>query len=178
MLLWLLVLVLLLRGLAGVLSPRQVPAAAPVPKAAAPIWPDDAARAFAADFTRAYLTVSPSDPEASARAVQDFVSPELVSSIAPQLAEHAKAQSVSSVTVADVARFDDVHALVTVAATVNGSARFVTVPVARDEHGGLAVSDLPSFAAPPARATVTARATEAVPAAERAAIEDVTSRYL
>jgi hypothetical protein len=178
MLLWLLVLVLLLRGLAGVLSPREVPAASPVPKAASPVWPDDAARAFAADFARAYLSFTPSDPEASAKAIQAFVSPELASSISPQTAEHAKAQSVSSVSVARITRLDDEQALVTVAAAVNGSTRYLTVPVARDAHGGLVVSELPSFTAPPARATVAAAATEAVPAAERAAIEDVTSRYL
>jgi hypothetical protein len=178
MLLWLLVLVLLLRGLAGVLSPREVPAAAPAPKAASPVWPDDAARAFAADFTRAYFTYSPSDPDASARAVQAFVAPELAGSVAPQFSEHAKAQSVGSVTVGRIARLDDRDALVTVAAAVNGSTRYLTVPVARDEHGGLVVSDLPSFAAAPARAAVDAPVTDAVAASERAGIEDVVSRFL
>jgi hypothetical protein len=178
MLLWLLVLVLLLRGLAGVLSPREVPAASPVPKAASPAWPDDAARAFAADFARAYLSFSPSDPDASVRAVQAFVAPEVTSAVAPQFSERAKAQSVGSVTVARTVRLDGSDALVTVAAAVDGATRYLTVPVARGEHGGLVVSDLPSFAAPPARATVSTPVSEAVPAAERAGIEDVVSRFL
>ena len=71
--LWLLVLVLLLRGLASVMEPREPAAAAAAPKPAAAAWPDDGARAFAADFARAYLTYSPKDPEASATAVRAFV---------------------------------------------------------------------------------------------------------
>ena len=59
--------------------------------------------------------------------------------------------SVGSVSVARVARLDDSHALVTVAAAATGGTRYLTVPVARDARGGLVVSDLPSFAAPPAR---------------------------
>src|SRR4051812_50225444 len=89
MLLWLLVLVLLLRGLAGVVVPREAAPTAPVVKASPMVWPDDAARAFAADFARAYLGFS-GDPEASARAVHAFVSPELASSVAPQFADHAR----------------------------------------------------------------------------------------
>ena len=52
-------------------------------------------------------------------------------------------------TVARTARLDARHALVTVAATVEGApaTRYLTVPVARDDAGGLVVSDLPSFAA-------------------------------
>ena len=49
---------------------------------------------------------------------------------------------------------DDSHALVTVAAAATGGTQYLTVPVARDARGGLVVSDLPSLAAPPARASV------------------------
>src|SRR5262245_38719866 len=63
--LWGLVVILLLRGVAGVLAqdtgaPSTQPAARPAPAAA---WPDDAARSFAADFARAYLSWSPEHPE-------------------------------------------------------------------------------------------------------------------
>ena len=70
-------------------------------------------------------------------------------------------------------RVDDAHALVTVAAAATGGTRYLTVPVARDARGGLVVSDLPSLAAPPARASVAAASLESVPARERGAIEDV-----
>jgi hypothetical protein len=73
---------------------------------------------------------------------------------------------------------DGSHVLVTVAAAVDGASEYLTVPVARDGRGGLVVSDLPSFAAPPARAVVEDPVTEAVPAGEQAAIQDVVSRYL
>src|SRR4051812_35960680 len=106
MLLWLLVLVLLVGGVAGVLSPREPVPATRVVTQAAPTWPDDVTRAFAADFVRAYLFYSPDDPEASARAVQAFVGPELASSIAPQYGERAQRQSVGAVIVANAARVD------------------------------------------------------------------------
>src|SRR3954469_8999681 len=60
--LWLLVAVLLVRGAADLLG-RSTPAAAvraaPVAPAA---WPGDEAKAFAADFARAYLSYSPNSP--------------------------------------------------------------------------------------------------------------------
>lgn len=111
MVLWLLVVVLLLRGLASVATPREVPPPAPVPKAASPAWPDDAARAFAADFARAYLSYDPSDPAASISAVQPFVASGFAGSMAPQFGEKAPRQAVSSVTVARTASLDSSHAL-------------------------------------------------------------------
>src|SRR4051812_9017755 len=177
MLLWLLVLVLFLRGLANVLSP---PERAPVTRVVTPAaaWPDDAARAFAADFARAYLSYSPKDPEGSARAVQVFVGPELASSIAPQYGEDAERQSVGAVSVAGSAPVDTRQALVTVAAATSAGTRYLTVPVATDGHGGLVVSGLPSFAAGPARAVINPATSEPIPAAERPAIQDVTTRFL
>jgi hypothetical protein len=52
------------------------------------------------------------------------------------------------------------------------------VPVARDDAGGLVVSDLPSFAAAPGRASLEPSATEPLPASERAAITPVVTRFL
>ena len=124
--LWLLVLVLLLRGLASVMEPREPAAAvAAAPKPAVAAWPDDGVRAFAADFARAYLTYSPSDPEASADAVRAFVAPELASSVVPEYGEDAPRRAVGSVSVARVARVDDSHALVTVAAAATGGTRYL-----------------------------------------------------
>jgi hypothetical protein len=168
-LLWLLVLVLLLRGVASALEPRRAIVAAPMVRATAP-WPDDGARA--------YLTFDPKAPEASAAAVRAFVTPELGSSVAPEYGETAPRRAVGSVSVARVARVDDAHALVTVAAAATGGTHYLTVPVARDSRGGLVVSDLPSLVAPPARASVPIVAAESLPAGERAPVEDVVSRFL
>ena len=165
--LWLLVLVLLLRGLASVMEPREPAAVVSASKPAVAAWPDDGVRAFAADFARAYLTYSPQDPEASADAVRAFVAPELASSVVPEYGEDAPRRAVGSVSVARVQRIDDSRALVTVAAAATGGTRYLAVPVARDAHGGLVVSDLPSLAAPPALGVGAAAATESLPAGER-----------
>jgi hypothetical protein len=178
--LWMLVVVLLLRGVASVLEPREPATVVEAPRAAATAWPDDDARAFAADFARAYLSYSPKRPDVSARAVQAFASPELASSIAPEYDERAPRQEVKAVTVARVVTLDSRHALVTVAATVEGApaTRYLTVPVARDAAGGLVVSDLPSFAAAPARAALEQPTTDPLPLSERSAVEGVVSRFL
>jgi hypothetical protein len=179
-LLWLLVVVLLLRGLAGLVQPRDRGRVVQAPRAASIAWPDDEARAFAAEFARAYLSFRPRNVDQSARAVQAFAAPELASSIVPEYAGDAERRTVVSVVVARSVALDARHALVTVAVVVDGApaARYLTVPVARDVTGGLAVSDLPSFAAAPARASVDPDAAESLPMSERAAIEPAVSRFL
>lgn len=65
--LWLAVLFVVLRGVAGIVAtPPQVTSA----RRAAPalVWPDDAARAFAAEFAAAYLRVDPAEDAAASRA--------------------------------------------------------------------------------------------------------------
>ena len=59
--LWLFVLVLLVRGLTGIVGSRPVPPVR-VERLVPAAWPDDEARAFGAAFARAYFTVSPRDP--------------------------------------------------------------------------------------------------------------------
>lgn len=171
-LLWLLVFVVLARGLASLLATDR--AASPTvvrPLAhATATWPDEEARAFAADFARAYLTA----PEPS---LERFVTPDLASSIAAEFAPHAR-QDVGAVSVARVAPLGPAQALITVAAAVGGDTRYLAVPVARDARGGLAVTDLPSLVGPPPRAVVEAPSYDPVDADERPAIEDVLKRFL
>jgi hypothetical protein len=111
--LWLLVVVLLLRGLASLFgSDTPAPASLKPAATAVAVWPDDEARAFASDFARAYLGYSsPTD-------LDRFVSPQLVGSIEPDVARDAKSASIASVSVARTAKLDSSHALVTVAAAV------------------------------------------------------------
>ena len=170
MVLWLVVAVLLLRGLASSFSTDPAPAvvqSAPKPVA---VWPDDEARAFAADFARAYLT-APAVP------LDRFAAPDLAASIAPSYADDDR-QSVGFASVARTAKLDDTHALVTVAAAVGDDTRYLAVPVARDAHGGVVVSDPPSFVAPPAHGLIETPTYEPVASNERAGIEDVTTRFL
>lgn len=172
--LWLLILVLLLRGVAGVLDAPRARVVVRTVRAVPAVWPSDDARAFAVGFARAYLS-SPT----SASSLQTFVGPDLVSTVAPQGGK-GTAQSVTAATVARTAVVDGQHALITVAAVVSGKAvttRYLTVPVARDGSGGMVVDDLPSFAAPPARAQPPEVDTQPLPANEAGPIGDVLTHF-
>jgi hypothetical protein len=171
-LLWLLVIVLLLRGLASLLATdRQASPAVVKPLAhSAPTWPDEEARAFAADFARAYLTA----PEPS---LDRYVTPDLAPVIGADFAAHTR-QDVGAVSVARVAPLGPSQALITVAAAVGGDTRYLAGPVARDDAGGLVVTDLPSVVGPPPRAVVQAPSYDPVDPNEQPAIEDVLKRFL
>jgi hypothetical protein len=183
LLLWLAVGVVLLRGVAGTFTTAQ-PARVPhvSSRAAAAVWPDDPAKAFAVEFATAYLTHSPTDdPGAYTTALEAFASPELVAQLAPRFDEQEPREAVRSAAVAGLIRLDGRHALVTVAAALSGPPmlqRLVTVPIARDDRGGLVVYDLPSFASAPPRAAVTAPDLEPLFSNERAAIVDVLEPFL
>jgi Conjugative transposon protein TcpC len=178
--LWSVVVLLLLRGAADLLAVEPTAPATPAPRAAAVTWPDDEARAFAVEFARAYLSWSPRRPSEYERGLQGFVSPELATSLVPELAGRGPDQTVQAATVARTATVDAQRALVTVAATVDAArlaTRYLTVPVARDGQGGLVVYDLPSLAAPPARGDVSVPEVEPLRGVDRAAIEDVLTRF-
>jgi hypothetical protein len=178
--LWCVLALLLVRGASDVLAGDKPAASAPTSRAAAASWPDDEARAFAADFARAYLSYSPRHANRYARAVLPFVSADVAGSIVPRFAQRDSRQIVQSAVVARTARMGDGRALVTVAATVAGrgvSTRYLTVPVARDASGGLTVYDLPSFSAPPARGRVQPTELEPLSSAEGAEVQDVLARF-
>jgi hypothetical protein len=165
--LWCALAILLIRGASDVLAaPEPAPGERDV-RAPPAAWPDDEARAFAVEFARAYLSWSPR--------VTGFVPSELAAAITPEHGSRAERPSVRGATVARTARVDSRHALLTVA---TDDARYLTVPVARDAAGGLVVYDLPSLATPPARAQPSPLAVEPLPAADRAAIEDVVEPFL
>jgi hypothetical protein len=179
-LLWTVVALLLIRGASDLLAVEE-----PVPGTegsgrAATAWPDDEARAFALDFAHAYLSWSPEAPGSYSRGLEPFTTPDLRAVIVPEFGPRQPGQVVQTASVARVASVDERHALITVAATVASrgvTTRYLTVPIARDEHDGLVVSDLPSFSAPPARAQLPSPALEPLTGAERAKIERVLRRF-
>jgi hypothetical protein len=178
--LWSLVALLLLRGAGDVLAGGAPAPVVHASRAAAVSWPDDRARAFAVDFTRAYLSYSPTYPERYARGLLPFVSPDVADSIVPRFAQRRSRQVVQNAVVGGIARVDERRALVTVAATLvshSVTTRYLTVPVARDARGGLTVDDLPSFAAPPEHGQLRSPDTSPLPGAARAEIEDVLTRF-
>jgi hypothetical protein len=184
-LLWLAVLLVLIRGLDGIANARH--GASRVPSVSgqttAEAWPDDAARAFAVQFATAYVTHAPgADPAAYARRVDGFASAELADQLAPAFDRGAPAQAVQAAIVAGIVRLDGRRALITVAATLTTGggqgARWLTVPIARDDRGGLVVYDLPSFAAGPARAAGGPVQGDPLFGPDSGAITDVVNRFL
>ncbi|MDA0160644.1 conjugal transfer protein [Solirubrobacter ginsenosidimutans] len=175
--LWLLVLVLLVRGVAQMFA-REPVAVVPVTRAVPAAWPDDEARAFGAAFVRAYFTASPREPGAQASALARFVSPELAESIAPEVGERSRGESVTAVTFARAARVGRRQALLTFAVAVGDGTRYVTVPVARDVRGGLVVDELPSFAAPPRVASVPESSAAPISGVERDQLGAIVERFL
>jgi Conjugative transposon protein TcpC len=180
--LWLAVAVVLIRGIAGTFATeRRSTAPSPIRTAAAPGWPDDAARAFAVEFATAYLSHSPNeDAGAYVTRLEAFAAPELVAQLVPRFDGRAPREAVRSATVAGVVRLDRGRALVTVSTVLAGpvTRRLVTVPIARDARGGLVVDDLPSFTSAPPRASGTAPNLEPLLGTERTAIVDVLTPFM
>jgi hypothetical protein len=178
--LWGVLALLLVRGATDVLSTSK--AATPTAQVrAAAAGPDDEARAFAVEFTRAYLSYSPRHPERYARGLLPFVSPQVTSSVVPRFAHRGSRQVVQNAVVARAVSVGNGRALITVAASVVGRAvttRYLTVPVARDARGGLVVSDLPAFSAPPARGQVQRLDPAPLAGPDAAAMQDVLTRFL
>jgi hypothetical protein len=178
--LWCVVAILLLRGASDVMAVQEPAPVKREPQTVATAWPDDAARAFAVGFARAYLSYEPERPGGYARALERFVAPELAASVVPQFEPDGPGQVVRDAIVARVARVDDGHALITVAVTLEAervSTRYLTVPVARDAGGGLVVSDLPSFAPPPQLGRDSMPELEPLTGAARVEAEDVLTRF-
>jgi hypothetical protein len=143
--LWLAVAVVLVRGMAAIVAGPE-PADRRVPAAERGGVSDDEARAFAVRFVHAYL--APSSRGQITRFLADGLS-DRVATVPPR----SPGASVASTTVAREVSLGGSRALITVAAlTSDGTSRYLTVPVERDRHGGLAVSALPSFSPPPPRA--------------------------
>jgi Conjugative transposon protein TcpC len=178
--LWALLALLLARGAADVLADEPSGTASdrrPVRSAA--VWPDEQARAFAAGFARAYLSYSPRRRQRYVRGLGRFMAAELVAGAVPEFVGRGGDQLVEQAVPARSARVDADRAVITVAVGLAGSpgVRYLAVPVARDDHGGLVVADLPSFVAAPAAARPEWEESEPLTGSERAELEDVLARF-
>lgn len=179
--LWLAVLVVLLRGVAGLFSPQSRPASARVARPV-PAWPDEPARAHASEFAATYLTVDSHRLVEQRVMLAELATPEVLEALLPTLDGNVLRQVVASTTVERAFALDPEHALVTVAARVTGSKGSRTlrlvVPVARDKRGGLVVNDLPSLAPAPRQAKAGSPAGDSLLGDDRDAIEEVLTRFL
>ena len=116
--LWLVVAVLLARGVASVAARDDRPAGPRTVRAAVE-WPDEAARAWAVEFAAAYLTLDPRDPLGRRELLANVATPDVVEAGAVVDAG-SRRQTVVSATVERATRVDERRALVTVAARMSG----------------------------------------------------------
>lgn len=157
--LWLFVVIVVARGIGAIFSgdPERLTGAQAGGSTVAQAFPDDEARAYAVQFTRAFLTFTPMHPDYHELSVRAFLATQLRESAALELPERGPSQTVTAATVARVKALSRGRALVTVAATVVNktvTTRYLTVPVARDSAGGLVVYDYPAFSSPPPTGSV------------------------
>ena len=126
---------------------------------AAQSFPDDRARAFAATFATALLTYNPASTDIRTTDLQAMVGPRI--DVGQMLSPPAKATQQVTGTQPYVdprARLDAHHARIVVAVTTMhnevAGTDYWSIPVARDNDGGLAVYDYPAPTSPPAHANV------------------------
>lgn len=178
--LWLAIGVVLIRGLVSIFGGDAADARRPEAGAAARAFPDAEAQAFAVSFARSYLSFVPGRQEWVAPALRPYLAPRLREDGGLKVPEAGPPQIVEQATVARTEALDSRRALVTVATTVSSdvvTTRYLTVPVARDANGGLAVVDYPSFSPPPARANVEDAPVQPLDAAEQKRIEALLERF-
>lgn len=149
--LWAAVAVVLARGVGDMLADPQPTTPRAAVRASVAQFPDGEARAFAVAFARSYLTVDPDRDGQRAERLSSLVSESLSNQVAPVVSPRGPGAAVADATVAREVHLGESRALITVAVFMrDGRTRYLTVPVARDERGGLVVYDLPALSAPPA----------------------------
>lgn len=169
-LLWVAVAVVAIRGVGAIVAGPEQPSR----DGGAMLgerFPDREAGAFAVRFAAAYLG---GDEQAAASFLADGLSDR-----ATIVSRRGPGASVAWATVAREDRLGGSRALVTVAALLDdGTSRYVTVPVARDRRGGLAVSGLPSFSPPPPRAALDGEDVEPLTGPGAKPIGELAERFL
>jgi hypothetical protein len=122
----------------------------PAPAARQPAPADRAAEAYAALFTRRYLTWSAAEPQASTQALEPFLGSGLEADAGLQLPASGE-QRVEWAEVVQARTAAPGEQIYTVAAQTDTSGLvYLTVPVARTPAGGLALAGYPAFVGAPA----------------------------
>lgn len=177
--LWVLLVVVLVRGVGDILSGSARPPGAPWGVAARRSFPGSEAAAFAVGFARAYLTWRPGEPERHARAVGDFLASGLRDRAAALLPRRGPGERVAQATVARESNLGGARALVTVVCFLaDGNTRYLTVPVARDPGGRVVVFDLPALSAPTPIADAAAAEPQPLTGEQAGSMSDVVRRFL
>jgi hypothetical protein len=170
-LLWVCVALVFMRGVSDLV--RAAPSDQARPRWSKHRFPGDEARAFAVAFTRSYLTVP------QPKAVDQFFADGLRDGATLIVSPRSPGVQVTQATVAREVSLGGSRALFTVAAFTNdGRVSYLTVPVAVDDRGGLAVDDLPAFAAPPRSGAVPAQAPDVLAGEDERALGALVRRFL
>lgn len=177
--LWAFVLLVFSRGLAELVKGPQRGQLPVTSQLRAAAFPNGEARAFAASFARAYLSILPGRERRRELALAPFFADGVGERAMIRAPFHGPSVSVSQATVAREVELGAGRALVTVAASMSdGRTVFLSVPVVRDEHGGLAVFDLPAFSAPPTPGRIVGEEPVPLTDGDAEAIGDVVRRFL
>ena len=141
-------------------------------------FPNPGAVAFAVSFARVYLAHEPGESQAAHMArLRTFLTADLAAG-ADSFVQGGRAFQVLQTSAAGTAALDPRHAQITVRVDAVGSAtRYLTVPVATDANGGLAVFAQPSFSPLPPLAETGGEPVQTIDPQVQAQLEDLLGRF-
>lgn len=142
-----LALVLSMAGLRAIISPAR---ATVISRPSASPTVDQGVEGFAQAFTSAYLTWNATNPAQHESSLEPFLSSGLDANAGMQ--PGSASESVEWTYVVDE-QTDGDQTLVTVGAQTTGGLIYLSVPVARDDHGFMFISAYPALVGPPASDT-------------------------
>ncbi|MGH2742426.1 MAG: conjugal transfer protein [Thermoleophilaceae bacterium] len=177
--LWVLLVLVLARGLGDIVSDAED--GPPAPVTAGSEFPGDPERAFAVRVARVYMTWQAGGGERAAREFDALLAPALRERFERGLPVRGPGQAVIEATVASSEVVSPDRAVVTVACAFAGEravTRFVAVPVARDGAGGLIAYDLPALVAGPPAGAVDIEEPAPISGTEAGQIDRLARRFL
>lgn len=149
----------------------------------APTWPDNAARDLAIRFTRDYWTRDPEHPDRYDNALGAHTTESLAGQVVPTWPRDTRL-TVQALAIQNERVLDGekLRALITVSGRVTRDksaprTTYLTVPVSKDEAGGLVVFDLPSMSAGTSHGTDQGESTEPLPTGEQVEIDGRLTRF-
>jgi hypothetical protein len=165
--LWAFVCLVVARGIGDILA-DSTPSSDRTHMAPA-AFPDAEAETFATQFARAYFEGS---------GLHSFLPDDLSDQAGVNPPRRGPGAKVAWAMVAREATLGSSRALITVAVSAHSTVRYLTVPVARDQAGGLVVLDLPALSPPPRRGAVAAPEPSPLTGQDAGPVGDVASRFL
>ena len=166
--LWALVALIFIRGIASIAAEPRDRASVPAPAGEA--FPTQEARALAVRFARAYLSGRSAE-------LRPFLAENMPRDLVVDI---PRGSAVATIGVAAETALSSDRALITVACELGdrGTARYLSVPVARDAAGGVVVYALPALVAGPRPGRVRIEDPAPLAGSEAASIRTLVERFL